>query len=347
MPYHIRISSACSEDWDSMSGDERARYCRHCDREVFNFSVLTRMEIDALIRERHGKLCGRYEQRHDGGMITRELPDSAPPVMASASLRASATLTALLSFGTVLGATAHQKRYDGVLQVQAAAKGLQLVVVDPSGAVIPGASVHLLNEANALETQGKTGADGSFASDSLPDGKYTVQVSEPGFNTFRASGFVIPFRGQIELKVAAYSGPVVAGPKQSPLPLATDQSGLLASHSSNAREILQVFDVSGAAIAYANVTLTKERTGETFSGQTASDGFLQLANLPHGNYRVDITSTGFASFHADHVSLPSHKAPQYALRIGALMGEVVVVDHRNPVTKLFSRLRRVLSTYLA
>lgn len=66
---NIRIASPCSADWNAMTGDERVRHCGACKKDVFNLSALTRDEAEALIREKHGDLCGRYYQRKDGTII--------------------------------------------------------------------------------------------------------------------------------------------------------------------------------------------------------------------------------------------------------------------------------------
>ena len=66
---NIRIASPCFADWNAMTGDERVRHCGSCKKDVFNISALTRDQAEALIREKHGDLCGRYHQRKDGTII--------------------------------------------------------------------------------------------------------------------------------------------------------------------------------------------------------------------------------------------------------------------------------------
>jgi hypothetical protein len=57
------------------------------------------------------------------------------------------------------------------------------VVVDPSGAVIPGADVVLKNNATAGESRAVSDSTGSFTFPSMPPGSYTVTVSLMGFKT--------------------------------------------------------------------------------------------------------------------------------------------------------------------
>jgi hypothetical protein len=71
---NIRVASPCNARWEDMAGDERARFCGQCRKNVFNLSAMTRMQIETLIREKEGKLCGRFYQRPDGRMITADCP---------------------------------------------------------------------------------------------------------------------------------------------------------------------------------------------------------------------------------------------------------------------------------
>ena len=65
----IRIASPCKADWNTMTGDDRARLCHHCDKQVFNLSELTRDEAEALIRDKAGQLCAQYYRRADGTIL--------------------------------------------------------------------------------------------------------------------------------------------------------------------------------------------------------------------------------------------------------------------------------------
>lgn len=69
---NIRIASPCRADWNAMTGDEHARHCNQCDKQVFNLSEMTRPEAEALIVEKQGQLCARYYKRHDGTIITSD-----------------------------------------------------------------------------------------------------------------------------------------------------------------------------------------------------------------------------------------------------------------------------------
>jgi hypothetical protein len=70
----IRVASPCNARWNDMNGDERARLCGQCQKNVFNLSAMTRAQIETLIREKEGKFCGRFYRRPDGRMLTADCP---------------------------------------------------------------------------------------------------------------------------------------------------------------------------------------------------------------------------------------------------------------------------------
>src|ERR1700691_2923691 len=59
---------------------------------------------------------------------------------------------------------------------------------DPSGAVLPGASVTVKNVGTGLARTTETSADGSYSLPELPIGTYTVTVTLAGFQTFVTTG---------------------------------------------------------------------------------------------------------------------------------------------------------------
>ena len=60
------------------------------------------------------------------------------------------------------------------------------VVVDGSGALIPGATVEAKNEATSAVSSAVSSAEGTFAIPALNSGLYTVTVTLQGFKTYRA-----------------------------------------------------------------------------------------------------------------------------------------------------------------
>ena len=60
------------------------------------------------------------------------------------------------------------------------------IVTDLSSAVLPGASVQLINEGTNAVTEKVTGETGEFLFDYVPVGTYTLKISLPGFKTYES-----------------------------------------------------------------------------------------------------------------------------------------------------------------
>lgn len=80
----------------------------------------------------------------------------------------------------------------GVISAQEITGDIRGIVTDPSGAVVRGASVSVINtERNEVERTLTTGPDGSYVASYLPIGHYEVKVEAPGFANFTAGNIVL------------------------------------------------------------------------------------------------------------------------------------------------------------
>jgi hypothetical protein len=64
-------------------------------------------------------------------------------------------------------------------------------VTDPTGAVVPDASVSVMNEGTGLERKVRTSSSGVFNAPNLDLGTYRVTVSAPGFARYERSGLIL------------------------------------------------------------------------------------------------------------------------------------------------------------
>ena len=96
------------------------------------------------------------------------------------------------------------------------APALQGVVADPTGAIVPGAEVDLVDTSGAVTCTGHSGDDGSFRLNAPHTGNYTLVVSEPGFETVHNPVIIPP------VVSAAASAPAhtFAAPLRIVLPIA-------------------------------------------------------------------------------------------------------------------------------
>jgi hypothetical protein len=70
----IAIATPCQVPWNSMSGDDRSRFCGQCQRPVFDVSAMTTAEALALLTEPGERPCVRLYRRPDGRVLTADCP---------------------------------------------------------------------------------------------------------------------------------------------------------------------------------------------------------------------------------------------------------------------------------
>jgi hypothetical protein len=212
----MRVASPCPVGWDSMSGDERVRFCRLCQLNVYNISELTGEEVRALVEKSEGRICGRIYRRADGTVLTRDCRVGLRALRRRAARVAGAALAALLSLASVgFGQKKDSLKDDACPPVKLklkreAAKGQKAtvsgVVVDPIGAVIPGATVSLIDEKTKKQTQVVTNDEGKFDVRDLAAGSYTLQIEATGFKQLVVKRFDLKdeesVRVDVDLNVA-------------------------------------------------------------------------------------------------------------------------------------------------
>jgi hypothetical protein len=71
-----------------------------------------------------------------------------------------------------------------MLSAQSGAGSIQGTVTDAMGAVIPGASIHVVNQATGVTADSKTNEDGFYQVPGLFTGTYTVSISTQGMKTY-------------------------------------------------------------------------------------------------------------------------------------------------------------------
>lgn len=69
----VRVAAPCDQDWESMVGDDKVRFCRACRLNVYNLSAMDVEEAAERISQ-EGDLCIRFHRRADGTLLTRDCP---------------------------------------------------------------------------------------------------------------------------------------------------------------------------------------------------------------------------------------------------------------------------------
>jgi hypothetical protein len=97
MALQVRIASPCSEKWESMTGDERVRFCARCRLNVFNVKELTEVEVRALFLKADGRVCGRVYRRPDGTVLTKDCPTGLAAVRRKAMVAVTMAMALVLA----------------------------------------------------------------------------------------------------------------------------------------------------------------------------------------------------------------------------------------------------------
>ncbi len=98
----------------------------------------------------------------------------------------------------------------GLLLAQSGNGGVTIggTVLDQGGKTVPNAAVTLKNESSDVVRELKAGEDGQFSASGLPTGKYTVEVTAPGFAVARRTGVDSSAGNAEDLSIALAVGSV-------------------------------------------------------------------------------------------------------------------------------------------
>lgn len=80
------------------------------------------------------------------------------------------------------------------------------LVADPTGAVVPGAQVHLVDELKGFAYTSTTDAAGNYLFRSVPPGNYRVEVQAVGFNTETRGGIVLEVNHNVTVNISLQVG---------------------------------------------------------------------------------------------------------------------------------------------
>lgn len=189
----LRITSPCKIDWNSMVGNERVRFCEHCQLSVHNINFASRKQIRRLIARSGDRLCISYYEPP-----ARKETIFPRPVLHKIGRRtsviAASAFSATLSVSTAAAATANLKQasfpnqvtYAKSLTNQQSTSGTGTLfgfVFDPNGAVIPGAGVAITNFATGEQRNSISSSDGEYRFTQLTPGTYHLKVQSRGFDS--------------------------------------------------------------------------------------------------------------------------------------------------------------------
>jgi hypothetical protein len=197
----IEIRRPCSFDWELMSGDDLTRFCSECNKQVYDFSRMTRNQIETLVAGASGRLCARFSRRPDGTIVTADsLTGSAvirrrAPVSIGAALAAVLSLCASAFAQSPANPAATKRRPPYVLQRGAAredeprSKNAQVhgTISDQFAAVIRQVQITVVNDTTKRAYTTMTDDEGTYRFTNLEAGSYSLTAESSGFVIFRKS----------------------------------------------------------------------------------------------------------------------------------------------------------------
>jgi len=192
-------------EWEQLAGDERVRFCAVCEKQVYNIAEMTRGEVEGLVRRTEGKFCAQLFHRGDGTVVTKDCGQWRGLRAGWMARAAGVGLSWWMSWGF---AGAQEKRTsEGLVQVEAARGAVAGQVVDPAGAVIPGARVELRRDDDGQLWVDQTGDGGMYRAVGLEPGKYDLRVSAQSFKAERLRLEIKP-GARVDLNVELQVGAV-------------------------------------------------------------------------------------------------------------------------------------------
>jgi len=181
----LTISQPCNEDWESMAGNDQVRFCQHCNLHVNDLSQMTRREALRLVTKSRGRLCVR-QVRTAGGEILKRESQILHQLGGRVSRIAAGAFAAAISISTAAAQSSSEVTQPPaavkVLSVVPEGAGVSGVVSDPNGAVVPGATITLVNRRTNQISTYTTKDDGAYRFSLLEAGRYSLEARAASFN---------------------------------------------------------------------------------------------------------------------------------------------------------------------
>lgn len=203
------IPAPCDADWDSMIGNDRVRFCEHCQLHVTDLSAMTRRSAMEFVTRSRGRVCVRFIQKPNGTLLTRTMPEKLYRIHRRVSRVAAGAFTAALGLSS---ATA-QSSSSAVDRLKPQVELIQIdsqpeITLDEFTASVTGtiktskedvdsegdvnseayvgiseATVILVDRETGAEREVLTSALGQYSFQFLPQGEYVLWARKTGFRT--------------------------------------------------------------------------------------------------------------------------------------------------------------------
>jgi hypothetical protein len=103
----VRVWSPCNQDWNTMRGNDKVRFCDHCAKHVHDLSEMTPEAALELVERSEGRLCVRFIPNSDGSPHVKDDVEPLtggfrmPQLRLAAGVLAAALTGGMASAGTI------------------------------------------------------------------------------------------------------------------------------------------------------------------------------------------------------------------------------------------------------
>src|SRR3954451_3693405 len=154
----------------------------------------------------------------------------------------------------------------GILSAQDTRGAISGRVTDPSGAVIPGASVVVENTAMGLRTAIKTNQDGYYQALFLPPGPYKIEAVAQGFKKALRDKLEVRVADRLEINLA-----LEVGASEQSVTI-TAEAPIMSTETASAGTVIDSKRIADLPVSYGNPFLLIGLTaGVTFNGSVRLD----------------------------------------------------------------------------
>ena len=232
----MNIPAPCDADWDSMIGNERVRFCEHCQLRVTDLSAMTQRSAMEFVARSRGRVCVRFIQKPNGSLLTRTMPEKLYRIHRRVSRVATGAFTAALSLSSAIA----QSTSSTVDRLKPQVELIQTdsepeIIVDEFTASLAGtiktpkedadterdanqeayvgiseATVILVNRETGEEREVVASALGQYSFQFLPQGEYVLWARKRGFRT-QTETVTVPANTTVNMDLEMYDRTVGFG----------------------------------------------------------------------------------------------------------------------------------------
>jgi hypothetical protein len=100
----ITVPNPCPASWEAMRGGDEVRFCKHCQKNVYDLSAMDRAQAEALVGANEGHMCVRFYRRADGTVVTSDCKGAWKKAKRKLALLTSAAAS-VMACGIAVAAT--------------------------------------------------------------------------------------------------------------------------------------------------------------------------------------------------------------------------------------------------